>query len=247
MGGGFGPDPGIPGGFGPPPSVLRDLPTPRADRGLQAPPVARYSVGEGELFVFDHSTDTPLLKFDDNPEVWVLQASPASRGDVIYRNDMGEPVLRATRLGGLTLFSAATPGGEAAAMVGGADELQPPSFLPPGAVFQHMLQSSARASRAAQHLIRFEAGDVTPETAPVFVDAAAAAAEAVIALSRREDGRAVLRRLNRMQFQPAQKSGAAVVPSPDGDHTHMEVFMDLSQGEAGRPSSERLVRAALGN
>jgi hypothetical protein len=247
FGGGFGPDPDMPGGFGPPPSVLRDMPTSRTDRGLQAPPVARYSAGEGELFVFDRSTGTALLRFDDSPEIWVLQPSPAPRGDIIYRNDVGEPILRATRLGGLTLFSAAQPGGEAAAMVGSADDLQPPPFLPPGAVFQRMLQSSARASRAAQHLIRFEAGDVTPESAPIFVDAAAAAAEAVIVLSRRDDGRAFLRRLNRMQFQAGPKSGAAITPSPGGDHVHMQVVVDLSQGEAGRPSSERLVRAALGN
>lgn len=238
----------FPGGSGPPPSVLRDMPTPRADRGLQAPPVARYSVGEGSVFVFDRSTSAALLKFDDSPEVWVLQASPASRGDIIYRNDLGEPMVRATRLGGLTLFSPTAPRGEAAAMISGADDLQPPPFLPPSAVFQRMLQSSARASRAAQHLIRFAAPDVTPESAPVFVDAATAAAEAVVILSRRDDGRLFLRRLARMEFQPGSKVGATITPSPGGgQQMSMEVFVDLSQGPAGRPSSERLVRAALGN
>ncbi len=155
-----------PGGVAPPPSVLHDMPLSRTDRGLQAPPVARYAAGQGEVFVFDRSSGAALLKFDNSPEIWVLQPSPAPRGDVIYRNDLGEPVLRATRLGGLTLFSANTPGGEAAALMGGADDLQPPPFLPPGAVFQRMLQSSARASRAAQHLIRFDAPDVTPEFRP---------------------------------------------------------------------------------
>ncbi len=243
-----GPPANFPGGFGPPPSVLRDMPTPRADRGLQAPPVARYSVGEGSIFVFDRSSSAALLKFEDSPEVWVLQASPASRGDIIYRNDLGEPVVRATRLGGLTLFSPTAPGGEAAAMVSGADDLQPPPFLPPNVVFQRMLQSSARASRAAQHLIRFAAPDVTPESAPVFVDAATAAAEAVVVLSHRDDGRLFLRRLARMEFQPGSKAGAMVAPLPGGgQQMSMEVFVDLSQGPAGRPSSERLVRAALGN
>ncbi len=88
---------------------------------------------------------------------------------------------------------------------------------------------------------------MTPESAPIFVDAATAAAEAVVVLSRRDDGSTVLRRLNHVEFQVAAKPGAAMVPSPGGDHVHMQVFVDLSQGEAGRPSSERLVRTALGN
>lgn len=246
FGGRPGMGPGAPGGFGPPPSVLRDMPTSRADRGLQTPPVARYAV-EGSVFVFDRSSGAALLKFEDSPEIWVLQPSPATRGDVIYRNDLGEPVLRATRLGGLTLFSANAPGGEAAAMMGVADDLQPPPFLPPGAVFQRMLQSSARASRAAQHLIAFDASDVTPDSAPVFVDAATAAAEAVIALSRRDDGRAFLRRLDRVRFQQGPRPGAAVGPASGGGRLNMQVFVDVSQGLAGRPSSQRLVRAALGN
>jgi hypothetical protein len=232
------------GGF---PSVLHDMPLSRADRGVQAPPVARYAAGAGEVFVFDRSSGAPLLKFEDNPEIWVLRPSPAPRGDIIYRNDLGEPILRATRLGGLTLFSANTPGGEAAAMLGDADDLQPPPFLSPGTVFQRMLQSSARASHAAQHLIRFEAPDVTPESAPVFVDAAAAASEAVIVLSRRDDGRAFLRRLIKMQFQPAAKPGATVASAGDGGRVSMQVFVNIAQGESGRPSSEWLVRAALGN
>ena len=119
--------------------------------------------------------------------------------------------------------------------------------MPPNVVFQRMLQSSARASHAAQHLVRFAAPDVTPESAPVFVDAATAAAEAVVMLSRRDDGRLFLRRLSRMEFQPGPKAGAAVVSAPGGAQMSMEVFVDLSQGVAGRPSSERLVRAALGN
>jgi hypothetical protein len=132
-------------------------------------------------------------------------------------------------------------------MMGGADDLQPPPFLPPGAVFQRMLQSSARASRAAQHLIAFDAAGVTPDAAPVFVDAATAAAEAVIALSRRDDGRAFLRRLDRVKFQQGARPGASVAAASGGGRLNMEVFVDASQGVAGRPSSQRLVRAALGN
>ena len=229
-----------------PPSVLRDMPSASADRGLAAPPVARYSVGQGALFVLDRSTGVALLKFEDNPEIWALQATPGPRGDVIYKNDIGEPILRATRLGGLTLFSPSAPGGQAAALVGGADDLQPAPYMSPNAVFQRMLQASARASRAAQHLITFDAAEVTPDSAPVFADAATAASEAVIDMSRRDDGRAFLKRLDRVQFQPAPKAGASMAAVDGGAHVHMQVFVDPAEGLAGRPSSERLVRAVLG-
>nr|QQZ52104.1 DUF4908 domain-containing protein [Phenylobacterium glaciei] len=46
------------------------------------------------------------------------EAPAAPRGDIIYKNDLGEPVLRATRLGGLTLFTPDRPGGTAAALAG---------------------------------------------------------------------------------------------------------------------------------
>ena len=243
---GSAPGPGFDnGGFGPGPSILRDMPTPKADRGVQSPPVARYSAGQGAVFVLDRSSGMPLLKFEGSPEVWVLQASPAARGDVIYKNDMGEPILRATRLGGLTLFSNTAPGGEAVAFVGDADDLQPPPFLSPQAVFQRMLQASTRASHAAQHVIAFDATDVTPDSAPVFVDAATAASEAVIVLSHREDGKAFLRRLDKMIFQAGAQPGVNIL-SAEGGHARMQIFVDAAKGLAGRPSSERLVRAALG-
>ncbi|MGD6771262.1 DUF4908 domain-containing protein, partial [Staphylococcus arlettae] len=79
------------------------------------PPVARYMVGDSAGFILDRSSPTVLIKFDDSSEVWALEPQTVSRGDVIYRNDAGEAVLRATRLGGLTLFTPKLPGGAAAA------------------------------------------------------------------------------------------------------------------------------------
>ena len=80
----------------------------------------------------------------------------------------------------------------------------------------------------------------------MFADAATAASEAVIDMSRRDDGRAFLKRLDRVQFQPAPKAGASVGAADGGAHLRMQVFVDPAEGLAGRPSSERLVRAVLG-
>ena len=91
------------------------------------------------------------MKFDDSPEIWALRPHPAPRGDVIYKNDLGEPMLRATRLGGLTLFTADRPGGSPAALTGagGALRLAP---LSPQALLEKLAQASARATRAARRL-----------------------------------------------------------------------------------------------
>ena len=74
--------------------LLRNIAPFGDTRGAANPPVARYLAGPGLSFIFDRSVVAPeaLLKFDDNPEVWVLQPSPAPRGDTIWRNDVGEPV-----------------------------------------------------------------------------------------------------------------------------------------------------------
>ena len=90
------------------------------DRHAAPPPVARYVSDEGESFVLDRTSPTPLLKFEESQEVFVLRPSPAARGDIIYRDDLGEPVLRATKLGGLTLFYRGRPGGAPAAFAGQA-------------------------------------------------------------------------------------------------------------------------------
>lgn len=211
------------------------------NRGAPTPPVARYVGMEGQSFVLDRASGPqPLLKFDGSPEVWVLAPSPAPRGDTIYRNDMGDPVLRSTRLGGLTLFSAQEPGGMPVAIQGEADDLQPPPTIPPGALFQRMIQASARASHAAQHLITFSAPSVSPQAAPLFADSVTIAAEAIVRLSHRADGRVFLAKLDKLIFLQGAKP-EAVMMGPV-----MQITVTPGKGYSGRPSSDKVVKAALG-
>ena len=111
-------------------------------------PLARYVSEEGRVFTLDRTQPVPMLKFEDSPEVWVLLPSPAPRGDVIYKNDLGEPVLRATRLGGFTLFTDERPNGEAVSIAGNG---QPLRLMPmsPQAVFERLAQSKNRPDQAA--------------------------------------------------------------------------------------------------
>jgi len=214
---------------------------PEDDRAAPPPPVARYVSDEGESFVLDRSAPTPLLKFEESQEVLVLSPSPAARGDIIYRDDVGEPVLRATKLGGLTLFARGRPGGAPVALAGQASSLRLQA-LSASALGLKFLQASVRASRAARRLIVFDAQlgaqEMTPDAAAVFGDAASVAAEAVVRIARRADGSALLHRFGRILFQPGPKSSASVA------HGVMSLTLAPTQGLAGRPSSARIMEAA---
>ncbi len=209
------------------------------DRPAPLPPVARFVSDEGESFVLDRSTPTPLMRFEESPEVLVLSPSPASRGDVIYRDDLGEPVLRMTRLGGLTLFAHSRSGGTPAAMMGHAMGLGRLAPLSATALVVRLYQASARASHAARRLIPFDAQEVTPGAEAVFADAAAVSAEAVVRLSHRRDGKKMVARFNRVLFLPGR---SADVQMANGA---INVTVAPSQGLAGRPSSARIVEVAL--
>lgn len=202
-----------------------------------APRVARYVSEDGQKFVLDRTSSRPLLKFDDSREVWALQATAAPRGDVIYKNDQGRAVLRATRLGGLTLFTEARPGGTAVALDGGGTPLRLP-LLGPQALLERLAQSSARASRAARRLIPFEA-DADPNSAPLVADAAMVTADALVRMSRTD--RRQLAKVRKVEL--VQGSRASAVLQSDV----IRVTIAPGQGVAGRPSSERIVAVLISN
>jgi hypothetical protein len=205
-------------------------------REFGAPPVARYISEDGDGFVIDRTQGRVLLKFDNSPEVWALQAQPAPRGDVIYKNDLGVPVLRATRLGGVTLFTEERPGGSAAALAGGASplKLQP---LGPQDLLERLAQCSARASHAAHKLISFSA-DAGPASSALIADAASVASEAVVRMSHTAEGRTLLGRVKQVRLAEGRKSGVLVAKGA------LQITVATSQGLAGRPSSERIVALA---
>ena len=226
------------------PASLRDFlfgsaAKPGPDTSL--PAVARYESERGEGFVLDRTGGRrAVMKFDDSGELWALTASPGPRGDVIYRNDMGEAVLRATRLGGLTLFTADVPGGTAAAPLEAVQPPRPPQIYGPEALFQVLLQAEARANRAAQHLVVFDAGDanVSPGSEPLFADAFVLTADAIVHVSTHgAPGRAAASHVAKVHF--VQGAGAAAVLV--GRIVQITVAPDL--GLAGRPSSERIAAA----
>jgi hypothetical protein len=198
--------------------------------------VARYVSETGSAFVLDRASPLTLMKFEDSNEVWVLSPQPAPRGDVIYRNEMGEPVLRATKLGGMTLFTEENPNGAAAAMMGKALSIQPPAVISINTLFQRMGQASSRASRAAQRSVPFETvQDARPETSVLVAESATITAEAFERMARKGD-RSILARVRRVLLAEGDRPDAAL---KNGD---LIVTYAPGQGVAGRPSSKRILK-----
>jgi hypothetical protein len=206
-------------------------------RQTAAPPVARYVSEDGDVFVVDLSQPRPLLKYDNSFEVWALKPQQGPRGDTIYKNDLGEPVLRFTRLGGLTIFTDDHPAGEAAAVAGATNPLR---LIPlgPQALAERLLQASARASRAARRLIPFEA-EATPASSALIADAAMVTSEAVVRIARRVDARRLLDRIMKVRLQAGRKAQATLDQAGV-----LEVTVNPPLGLGGRPSSELIVQVA---
>jgi hypothetical protein len=205
-------------------------------RKAAPPPIARYVSEGGGAFVLDRATATTLLKFENSSEVWVLSPHVGPRGDVIYKNELGEPVLRATKLGGMTLFTPDRPAGAAAALMGRATTIQPPAVIKPSALFLRMAQAADRASRAARHTISFETvQDARPETSVLVAESANVTAEAFERMARNGD-RGLLGRIGRVLLAEGRKPGATLKDDA------LIVTYAPGKGLAGRPSSERIIK-----
>ena len=196
----------------------------------------RYRMDSGGGFIVDQTTPRPLLKFDDSPEVWVLSASRGPRGDMIYTSDAGRPLLRTTRLGGVTVFTPGRPDGSAAAPVGAGAPLRLVSVGPAG-LYRALLQASVRASRAAHHLIGFEAPDADPSSDGLVADTATVASEAVISVAADLEFRSVLGRVARIEIVRGARPAATLRGN------QVEITITPTMGVAGRPSSQRILYA----
>lgn len=205
---------------------------------VAGPPLARYVSEQGRAFVLDRTQAVPTLKFEDSPEVWALAPAPAPRGDVIYKNDLGEPMLRATRLGGYTLFTDQRPRGEAVSLAGAASPLRLLVLSAP-ALSERMLQASIRSGRAARHSVAFEA-EATPASAALIADSATIVSLAFLRMAGGERGRASLAKVGKVQFM---EGGAPSAALHDGV---LLVVVAPVRGLAGRPSSDWVMRVLRG-
>ncbi|HWE99584.1 MAG TPA: DUF4908 domain-containing protein [Caulobacteraceae bacterium] len=201
----------------------------------KAPVVSRYAVDSGGEFTLDSSTAEPLLKFQDRFEVFALSPSRGPRGDTIYWNDVGQPLLRATRLGGMTVFTPRRPEGAAASLAGPGAPLRI-STIGVASLYSRLIQAAARSTRAAGHTIAFDAPNADPGSDGLTADAAFVASEAIVLMASRPGGRLGLAKLLRVRIEPGKEVEAQY---RDG---MLRIIIDPRAGYAGRPSSLRIAR-----
>lgn len=198
--------------------------------------VARFTSQGGPSFILDQAGNRALLRFEGSNEIWVLRPSAGLRGDIYFRNDVGEVVLRATRLGGLTLYTSASPGGLPCAVAGSANRLRLPEH-DIRLLLRHFMRESVRAGQAAATDFEITARAVDPSGSNVYGDAATLAVDGIVRLGQSRSGREQLSGLRSIVI--------AAGPGPDVRRNGETLLLTVSPrlGAAGRPSSARVMRA----
>lgn len=197
-------------------------------------PVGRYVAENGQGFILDRTGSTSLLRFDRSVETWALRSSAAPRGDVLYRNDAGQLVLRVTPDGGMTLYGPRAPRGSPVSMVGPGESLEPPA-LGPMQLFNLMQRRSGMLSEALGRLIQINLPDVNSEA--LSVDALIVTTDAVMRMARSVTARSRLERLRSITIVEGNRVGVSYARG------ELRVMIDPSRGAAGKPSSARIIEA----
>ena len=210
------------------------------DGRTQAPPkIAHFVSEDGESFIFDGSGGQPLMRFDGDDEVWTLTTTQGPKGDVIYKNDMGQPVLKATRWGGMILFSEETPTGDPVAVTGKAEAFSLEK-ISPAALYQTLLRASRRVSVLLERNLLFAAPDVTPDTAPLYANAFNVTSDALAKVALQNHGRQMLSPVRQVQFVDGRP------PSATLDRGTLTLKLDASRGAwGGHPSSKRIMNVIM--
>jgi hypothetical protein len=200
------------------------------------PTVARFVIDEGGAFVLDRSHRPATLKFDDSSEIWVLTQSRGPRGDILFKDDVGDTLLRATKLGGMTVFTSRRPQGSAAALVGATTSLRL-SYMGPAALYQRMIQASIRCTRLTRHLVGFEAPDADAKSASLIGDSASLAVDAMIRVASQPGGAAAVNKITKVVVAKAASPTAWL------QRGVLVVYVTPAQGLFGHPSSAKIAQA----
>lgn len=200
-----------------------------------APATGRYVAGSGQSFTLDTSGSRPLLRFERSTEIWVLRPTPAPRGDIIYRNDNGDQILRVTPDGGMTLFTTTAPQGSPVSRAGDADALTR-AALTGTQLVQYFMRQSFRASQALGRLMVIDV-DIQPGSETVAADAVSTTVDAIVRMARSSNLRAETNKVRRILV--TDQGGTSQATLSRGT---LRIVINPRAGVAGRPSSARIVR-----
>ncbi|WP_040410017.1 DUF4908 domain-containing protein [Asticcacaulis sp. AC402] len=201
--------------------------------------VARFESEDGATFILDESGRQPLIRFDGETEVWSLTVTQGAKGDRIYKNDIGQPVLKSTRWGGLILFTDERPTGDPVAMTGKAEAFRH-GRMSPALLWQTLAKGSKRVSQALGRLVPFDAPNVTPGADALYAQAADVTSVALVQVALQGKGKQRLGGVESVQFVEGRPPSATVTNGV------LVMKLDVSRGSwGGHVSSKRIVNVIM--
>lgn len=205
----------------------------RRPNRLGGPSVARY-IAEGVAeFTLDRSTGRTMIIFDGGREVYVLYPQPAPRGDIIYKNDVGQPVLRITGLGGMIVFTDARPEGAPASLVGMGDPVDFQLTSSQRGLGARLELESRRIQQAAGRPIEIDAPDFGEfSSGPLVLEALRVTANAFEQLSASGAGRQALSKVDAVLVVEGNRPTARL------EGGTLTLTVTPNWGAGGRPSSQ---------
>jgi hypothetical protein len=216
----------------PPPAPSASF-APNASDRAAAQSATRYEdVTSQRSFVLEQRGREAIVKYEDSPEVMVLEAIPAQRGDTFLRNDAGQVMFRLTEQGNLVSY-VDNKNGAPAAIAGLVAPLNAPPMT--ASLNEMRVNAAARLTKLAGH-------DVTIFGAAEFANDERWAAEALSAMVRgveRSNGLAgrVAAKLDAVRLTSAR---SANVTFKDGE---LVLGINPAEGYLGLPTSEAVAQA----
>jgi hypothetical protein len=208
-------------------------PSGNARAAAQSQSATRYEeVTSQRSFVLEQRGRDAIVKYEDSPEVMVLQAMPGQRGDTFLRTDAGQVMFRLTEQGNLVSY-VDNKDGAPAIMAGLAAPLSAPPMT--ASLNEMRVNAVARLSKLAGH-------EVTIFGAAEFANNEQWAAEALGAMVRgveRSNGLAG-RTASRLSAVRLAKTGTASVSFKDGE---LILGINPAEGYLGLPTSEAVTQA----
>ncbi len=183
----------------------------------------------------DARIDCVLDAAGPTPEIHLLHATRGPRGDIIYKSDEGETLLRIAAYGGATVFWPSETHGIAASKSFGDDQPLALPFLDYAAAQRRAQGAAAQVSARVGATILFDVGAGSRARSPnaaVLADAVLTAAKGLASVADDPIGaRVIAERIKRVAFLP----GAAPDVALNG--TVLEVVYVPNLDIGGRPSS----------
>ncbi len=191
-------------------------------------------------FVLDLGGDPLTMRFDDSPEILILENVLGPRGDTIYKLDDGTTILRETNFGSITLFDETRPEGRPVVRDRDAKPLDLPKRFP-AQIRARAVAISAELNEILEADIVFEAEwNAVPDLRLGTGTLGDAVENAGIALKRvaADDlGKTVLKnRIKRVTFTPGDVVDARIVEET------LAITYVWTLGIRGRLSSNSLFR-----